>query len=179
MSGALRLAASNGLPLALAAVTSPATFGDFVEAEGPALFRRLCLVTGNRYEAEEVLQDALLKVLERWDRVREMEDPTGYLYRTAFNTFRKRWRRTLVAARKAIRLAPNIDEFAAADDRRVVAQALSKLTPRQRAALVLTAMLGYSSEEAGQILGVRAVTVRTLTMQGREEMRRDIGVSDG
>ena len=50
------------------------------------MFRRLCPVTGNRHEAEEVMQDAFLNVFERWDRVRQMDDPTGYL-RIAFNVF--------------------------------------------------------------------------------------------
>ena len=37
-------------------------------------------VTRNRFEAEELAQDASLSVYERWDRVAEMDDPTGYLY---------------------------------------------------------------------------------------------------
>ena len=40
------------------------------------------------------MQDAFLSVWERWDRVGEMDDPLGYLYRTAMNLFRKRYRRT-------------------------------------------------------------------------------------
>jgi RNA polymerase sigma-70 factor, ECF subfamily len=40
---------------------------------------------GNRAEAEELAQDAFLKVWERWDRVADIEEPVGYLYRTAMN----------------------------------------------------------------------------------------------
>lgn len=50
--------------------------------------------------------------------------------------------------------------------------ALARLTPRQRAALVLTTMLGWPSEEAGRILHVRAATVRALANQGREALRQ-------
>jgi RNA polymerase sigma-70 factor (ECF subfamily) len=154
------------------------TFEDFFEAESPTLFRRLCLVTGNRHEAEEVMQDAFLKLFERWERVSALEDPTGYLYRTAFNVFRKRTRRAAVALRRTLRMTPAGDEFAAADARQVVAQALSKLTPRQRAALVLTELLGYESEDAGRILGTRASTVRALATQGRATMRRTLERQD-
>ena len=46
-------------------------------------FAALWLVTRNSHEAEEIMQDAFLKLWERWDRVNQMDDPTGYLYRTA------------------------------------------------------------------------------------------------
>lgn len=148
------------------------SFEEFFEAESRVLFRRLCLVTGNRHEAEEVMQDAFLIVFERWERVQEMDDPIGYLYRTAFNLFRKRSRRAALALRRTLGLAQSVDEFAAADTRSVIAGALSMLTPRQRAAIVLTDLLGYSSAMAGQVLGVRPVTIRVLASQGRATMRR-------
>ena len=154
------------------------TFEDFYEQESEKLFRRLCLVTGNRQEAEDVMQDAFLRLYERWDRVAGMEDPVGYLYRTAFNVVRRRSRRAALAVRRTLGLAPSTDEFAAADARHVVSQALARLTPRQRAALVLTEIMGYSSEEASRVLGVRAGTVRALASQGRAAMREVLGGSD-
>ena len=84
MTRPLRLVASAGISIP-EIVSEPQSFEDFFEAESPALFLRLCLITGNRHEAEEVMQDAFLSLFERWDRVRDMEDPTGYLYRTAFH----------------------------------------------------------------------------------------------
>src|SRR5215468_11067613 len=87
------------------------TFETFYEAEARTLFRRLWLVTGNRAEAEELMQDAFLKVWERWDRVGGMDDPVGYLYRTAMNLFRKRYRRAMLAVRRSVGLAPTNDDF--------------------------------------------------------------------
>lgn len=142
------------------------------------MFRRLCLVTGNRTEAEDVMQDAFLGIYERWDRVRTLEDPVGYLYRTAFNAFRKRSKRAAMALKRAVSPGSPRDEFAAADSRTVVAAALSKLTPRQRAAVVLTELLGYDSAEAGKLLGVKAATVRALSFQARDSMRADLGAQD-
>jgi len=152
-------------------MSEPQSFEDFFEAESPALFRRLCLITGNRHEAEEVMQDAFLSLFERWDRVRAMEDPTAYLYRTAFNGFRRRSLRAALALRRTLGLTPGRDEFEAADDRQVVSQALAKLSRRQRTALVLTELIGYGSEEAGRLMGVRPGTVRALATQGRAAMR--------
>jgi RNA polymerase sigma-70 factor (ECF subfamily) len=107
-----------------------------------------------------------------------MEDPTGYLYRTAMNLFRKRYRRALMAVRRTVRVAPPADDFADADDRQVVRHVLATLPGRQRAALVLTEMLGFSSKEAGHALGVTDATIRSLTRHGREAFRKVMEVHD-
>jgi len=120
------------------------TFETFYQVEARTLFRRLWLVTGNR--AEELMQDAFLRVWERWDRVGGMDDPIGYLYRTAMNLFRKRYRRAMLALRRNGGATPSSDDFSDAEDRQTVRHVLATLPPRQRAALVLTEMLGFTSE---------------------------------
>ncbi|MFN8232398.1 MAG: sigma factor [Actinomycetota bacterium] len=62
---------------AFEAVEEPLIFEAFYRTEARTLFRRLWLVTGNRAEAEELMQDAFLSVWERWDRVGRMDDPSG------------------------------------------------------------------------------------------------------
>jgi RNA polymerase sigma-70 factor (ECF subfamily) len=150
----------------------------FFRAESETLFRRLWIVTGNRAEAEDIMQDAFLKMWERWDRIGTIQDPTAYLYRTAMNEFRSRYRRAKRALRRMV--APELaeDAFARADDREVVRQALGRLSRRQRAALVLTEMLGYTSEEAGRVLGVKAATVRALAHQARAAFAKLTGDED-
>jgi RNA polymerase sigma-70 factor (ECF subfamily) len=154
------------------------SFETFYEDEARTLFRRLWLVTGNRAEAEELMQDAFLKVWERWDRVGAMEDPVGYLYRAAMNLFRKRYRRAALAVRRTVGFAPRTDAFSDADDRHVVHHVLATIPPRQRAALVLTEMLGFSSKEAGDALGVTDATIRSLTRHGRDAFRSVMEVDD-
>src|SRR3989442_15950640 len=147
-------------------------FEAFYEAERDGLFGALVLITGNRNEAEEIAQDAFLALWERWERVAGLENPSGYLYRTAMNGFRRRRRRAALAVRKAFHLAPTEDLFAQADARQVVAQALAGVSRRQRAALVLTELLGFTSEEAAQALGIRPVTGRCLAPQGPAAVKR-------
>ena len=154
------------------------SFEAFYEAEARTLFRRLWLVTGNRAEAEELMQDAFLSVWQRWDRVGEMDDAVGYLYRTAMNLFRKRYRRAMLGVRRTVGLAPSTDDFSEADDRQVVRHVLSTLPPRQRAALVLTELLGFTSKEAGDALGVTDATIRSLTRHGRDAFRKVMEVDD-
>ena len=155
-----------------------AAFEDFFRGQTQNLYAHLCLITGNKAEAEELAQDAFLKVWERWDRVADMDEPVGYLYRTAINPFRNRYRRVGVALRKTVAVELREDEFATAEDRSVVAEALIELAPRQRAALVLTELIGFSSEEAGRMLGVRAGTVRALASQGRAAMKQHLEADD-
>ena len=175
MNEPLRLATEARSPEPLEA---SASFETFYDAESRTLFRRLWLVTGNRAEAEELMQDAFLKVWERWEQVGAMEDPVGYLYRTAMNLFRKRYRRAVLAIRRTVGLVPSRDDFADADDRETVRRVLSTLPARQRAALVLTEMLGFSPEDAGRALGVQASTIRSLSHQGRASFRRAMEVDD-
>jgi RNA polymerase sigma-70 factor (ECF subfamily) len=159
-------------------VESARSFEDFFEAEQDRLYRALFLVCGNRQDAEELSQEAFVKVLERWDRVSGMDSPDGYLFRAAMNLFRSRYRSAARAARRIVRRGEPRDELAAVDSRDAALRALATLTPRQRAALVLTEMLGYDSNEAAEILGVKAVTVRTLAHQGREALKTTMEPND-
>jgi RNA polymerase sigma factor (sigma-70 family) len=156
-------------------VTAVAPFEEFFEAERIRLLRALYLLCGNAEEAEEILQDAFLALWERWDRVSTLQDPTGYLYRTAMNVFRRRSRRAALAFRRALSLAPDPVPFAEIDEQQDVVAALAELSARQRAALVLTDVMDYSSEEAGRALGVTAGTVRGLASRARENLRRQLG----
>ena len=148
------------------------SFEDFFETHRRSLFGALSLVTGNRSEAEEIMQDAFLKVWERWERVSGLENPDAYLFRVAMNIFRNRLRRASLAARKALSLAPSADDLAAVEDRDEVIRWLRPLPPRQRAAIVLTIYFDYSSDEAARILGIRPSTVRALATQARAGVRQ-------
>jgi RNA polymerase sigma factor (sigma-70 family) len=154
------------------------SFEAFFTAERARLFGALVVMTGDRAEAEEILQDAFLTVWERWERVAAMEEPVGFLYRTAMNLFRKRLRRAAVAVRKAVHLLPRGDELAEVELRDEAVRLLERLTPRERAAIVVTAYLGYSSEEAGELLGIQATTVRVLTNRARASLRSIEEVSE-
>ena len=170
MNAHLRAVPPTAAEGAEVATLSP-SFEEFYEAHHRRLFVALCLTTGNRHEAEEVMHDTFLRILERWDRVSKLEDLDGYLYRAAMNVFRNRYRRAALAMRKAVHLAPTSDDLAAVEARDEVVRLLRSLIPQQRAAVVLTALLDYSSEEAGRMLGMKASTVRVLAARARAQMK--------
>ena len=150
----------------------PASFEEFFHLERDRLFRMLCVITGSRQEAEDLSQDAFARLWERWDVVAAMDNPTGYLHRTAMNLFRSRYRRAVLAARRTIGAPAPRDDYELVDDRQVALHALRALPQRQRAAIVLTEVMGYTAEEAGDMLGIRASTVRALHFQARSALRR-------
>jgi DNA-directed RNA polymerase specialized sigma24 family protein len=112
---------------------SQPSFDEFFEETHQRLFGGLCLVTGSRHEAEEIMQDAYLKLWERWEQVSNVDDPEGFLFRTAMNLFRSRYRRAVLAVRRQMSFAPTTDDLAVVEDRDEVVRLLRPLSPAERA----------------------------------------------
>jgi RNA polymerase sigma-70 factor, ECF subfamily len=148
-------------------------FEPFFEREYPRLARALYLVTGDRAEAEDLAQEAMVRVYERWEHVRNTDSPAGYLYRTALNLHRSRLRRLAVRARRAVGLRPDppADPALEAEVRDEVDRALAALPDGQREAVVLVEWVGLSAEEAGRVLGIEPVSVRVRLSRARATLR--------
>jgi RNA polymerase sigma-70 factor (sigma-E family) len=150
-------------------------FEGFFEREHARLFRALWLLTRDRHEAEEIMQDAFLALWQRWDRLSATPDPTGYLFTTAMNIWRSRSRRAATALRKAIHRIPPDEDTKAIDERDAVIRALAPLPPRQRAAVVLTEVLDLTSEQAARVMRISPSTVRVLAARARARLAKEIG----
>ena len=158
-------------PDASEAPVAPLSFEELFLDVHDRLYRALYFITGNSADAEELMQEAFLKLWERWDRIDEIDDPVAYLFRSALNGFRMRLRRTRMAARRLMPAASARDPFDDVNVREDVRRMLRELPPRQRAAIVLTEIFGYSSEQAARIMRIRPTTVRVLASQGRAALR--------
>jgi RNA polymerase sigma factor (sigma-70 family) len=165
-------------PGAMADVTTEPGTGDvarsferFFQDEYERLGRALYLVTGDRSEAEDVAQEAMVRVYEHWDRVTATGSPVGYLYRTALNLYRSRLRRASVRLRRGPRPPAGLDPLSAAEDRDELGRLLAGLPDRQREALVLVAWLGMTNEEAGRVLGIEPVSVRVRVSRAKAMLR--------
>ncbi len=150
---------------------APPDFTVFFAEEHRALFKALYFVTGNRADAQELMQEAFLTLWERWDTIDRIDDPTGYLFRVALNGSRMRARAARRATRRLVPVASSYDPFDEVNLREDVLRMLRSLTPRQRAALVLLDLYGYGSEDAAAIMRIRPSTVRALATQGRAVLR--------
>lgn len=158
--------------VAPAAVARP-DFEEFVVAQQDRLFSAMFLVTGDRAEAEDLAQDALARVYERWDRIAGVDSPAGYLFVTAFNLHRKRLR--ALRWRHAAPPPEPRDPADVAVTRDEVLRVLASIPPTQRQALVLVEWLGMTSEEAGRVLGVDADSVRGRIHRARTTLRARFG----
>ena len=166
-------------PITIGASTA-LSFEGFYLANERRLFRALYVLTGSRDQAEDLAQHAFCRVWERWNHVSGLDDPAGYLFRTAFNAHHSATRRAVRAARRVVEVmvhtapaaAPEPADVAADRDR--VARALAVLTPRQREAVVLTQLLDCDATDAARIMRIRPATVRVLVSQARAVLvRRD------
>ena len=69
-----------------------AEFDEWVAARGPGLLRLAYVLTGNRADAEDAVQDALARALPRWDHIRSVGDPDAYVRRMVVNAHTSWWR---------------------------------------------------------------------------------------
>ncbi len=119
----------------------PDGFRDFVVARSPALARTAFLLTGDRGLAEDLLQEALTRVASRWSKLSTTGDPEPYVRKVLYHLAVDGWRRRRI--REVLHSSPAVQVVTGADDaehttQRVALQgALAKLTPKQRAVLVL------------------------------------------
>lgn len=153
-------------------------FEDFFRAEQERLFQALYLLCGDRDEADDIAQESLLRAYERWDRVRSMDSPQGYVYRTALNLHRSHRRRLAVRARRAFAPVPAEDPGGSVAASQDIRRALAALPRGQREALILVEWLGLGSEDAGRVLGIDASSVRGRLHRGRESLRRSLEDAD-
>ena len=157
-------------------LTIGADFGAFFDLHFEKAFRALLLLSGDRNEAEDVVQEAFVRVFERWDDVAVMDDPTGYLYRTALNEYRSRIRRTLRWRRRSMfaRELPDVTSTRAIA-RADVFSALRRLTQEQRAIVVLVEYVGMDAGEAAPLLSISPDAARARLHRARVSMRQELG----
>jgi RNA polymerase sigma-70 factor (ECF subfamily) len=147
-------------------------FEEFFQAEHVRLARALFLLTGSAAEADELTQEAMVRVYERWDRVRQMDSPQGYLFRTAMNLHRSRLRRLATRARHIFTVTPSPDPAEMVESRDSLSRALASLPTGQREALVLVEWLGMDQEEAATALGIKPGSVRARLSRAKADLRR-------
>ena len=154
------------------------TFESFFREHYASVVRALVLVAGSEAEAEDLAQEGFARALERWERVRTMESPVGYVYRTAFNLNRNRLRHLARSLRHRTDLAPEHDPASEVETRNEIRRVLAILPASQREALVLVEWLGLDAAEAGRVLGIEAASVRGRIHRARRTINEHLGGED-
>ena len=133
------------------------------ETEAKRIWRALVAYTGDREVASDAMAEAFAQALARGD---ELRSPQRWVWRAAFRIaageLKTRPRDRALAEDPAYEMPEPPHDLIAA---------LAKLSPNQRAALILHHYAGYSTREIGQILGCSAATVRVHLSRGRRRLR--------
>ena len=145
-------------------------FHEFVAARSVALVRTAYLLTGNQHAEEDLVQEALSRVVVRWRAIVATGDPEPYVRRVLYTVHVSRWRH--IRAQPVVHSPrPGLDEAEGATWRVVLGQALDRLTPKQRAVLVLRYYEDLTERQAASVLGVSVSTVKSQTAQALLRMR--------
>ena len=155
-------------------------FTAFVHERGDDLLRYARLLIPRDAEAEDVLQVALLRLTRHWSR--RLDAPEAYVRRTILNVVRDRSRRRHLVA------VPVIGDRDVADSRSDhaseiateygIQEVLALLPPRQRAAVVLRVIEGFSEAEAATAMGCSAGTVKSNLSRGLAKLRSVLAPSE-
>jgi RNA polymerase sigma-70 factor (sigma-E family) len=148
-------------------------FRVFVEAHSPALLGTAYLLTGDRGQAEDLLQVALLSTYRHWPHIRALQSPQSYVRRVMVNQRTSWWRRRRVAE-QPVAVPPEgagDDEAALIAVRDELWRAVRQLPPRTRAVLVLRYWEDLSEAETAHVLGCGVGTVKSLSSRGLRRLR--------
>lgn len=151
--------------------------GEWVNVEAfytvtyPRLVATLAMVRCSREEAEELVQEAFVRLLPRWETVRGYEDPEGWVRSVAMRLATSRWRRTRTAAVGVLRLRPAAATPPPNEDGILVRDLLAELSLPAREVLVLHYGLGMRVSEMAQTLGIAEGTVKSRLARARDAAR--------
>jgi RNA polymerase sigma-70 factor (sigma-E family) len=152
------------------------TLADICHREHPRLVGLLALYVGNLAVAEDLTQEAFVRLHQHWPRVQHMASPRGWLATVGMNLSRSWWRRHFAQQRAQRRLEAAHDPRPTDEPGDVLAvrAAVAALPRRQRAALVLRYYAGLSITETAQQLRCAEGTVKSLTNRAITTLRTEL-----
>jgi RNA polymerase sigma-70 factor (sigma-E family) len=151
-------------------------FRDYVRARSRALHRTAYLLTGNRADAEDLVQSALAKTYLAWDRIEDRAALDGYVRRAMVNTHISSWRRRRVDEFPTDKIPDQAvaDHSAGSDMQESLRQAIARLPQRMRDAVMLRYYEDMTEAEVAEVLGVSLGTVKSTVSRAVAKLRIDV-----
>lgn len=153
-------------------------FDEWYERTRPGLVRSLLVVAGGDEEsASEAADEAMVRALERWPRVRSMRSPAGWTHRVALNVLRRRHRRRATEDRAIQRLHASTELHAPGANGDAIAlwRAVAALDRRSREVIALRYVAGMTEPEIAELIGTRPGTVSSILSRARARLRHELG----
>jgi RNA polymerase sigma-70 factor (sigma-E family) len=161
--------------------TNESRIGEMYRRHADAALRLAYLLTGDRQVAEDVVQDAFVRLAGRLVHLRDPGAFDAYLRTTIVNLSRSYFRRKRVERLylERARAGPALaSPSRSIEDQEELWQALGRLSPRQRAAIVLRFYEDLPEGEVAKILQCAPGTVKSLVSRGLGKLRNEIGDED-
>lgn len=160
----------------LSEVWVPGSFELFYQQNYAAVVALTYGLSGSRWAAEDLAQEAFLRAHRDWVRVRRMTSPGGWVRRVALNLARSRMRRLRSETLAKLRVEPTSVMSNPVSDSESEAfwEEVRRLPSRQAQALVLRYIEDLSVAEIADVLDIAEGTVKALLHQGRERLRRQL-----
>ncbi|MBP0451951.1 MULTISPECIES: SigE family RNA polymerase sigma factor [unclassified Kitasatospora] len=147
-------------------------FRAFTGAAWPRLLRTAYLLAGDRYSAEDLVQQALERAYVAWGRVRRTGDPHAYVRRILVNEHARRFRRRVPEHLvTAVPEQAGPDGLGGLDERVALLAALATLPARQRQAVVLRYWEDLSEGQTATAMGCSVGTVKSQASKGIAKLR--------
>ncbi len=149
--------------------------------EGAALVRLARLFTDDRNAAEDLVQEAFIRLHRSADRIRDPDKAAPYLRSIVLNLARDHNRRGMMSLRHRHAMAAEgersllEDVVVASEEQRQVVEALRELAPRQRDCLVLRFFFELTEREIGETLGISPNSVKTHCRRGLASLGERLG----
>jgi len=156
------------LDKASAGIGPPPTlsFEEFYGAHFQSLTVQLYAYAGDLADAQDVVQEAFCRALDRWPRVSRLDDPGAWIRRVAWNLATSQWRRAMTAAR-FVRRHREETVPGPGPDRIALAAALATLPARHRRAVILHYLADVPVSEIAAQLNTTDGTVKSWLHRGR------------
>jgi RNA polymerase sigma-70 factor (sigma-E family) len=148
---------------------------DYVRARSRALLRMAYLLTGNRADAEDLVQSALAKTYLAWNRIEDRAALDGYVRRAMVNTHISWWRRRRVEEYPTDEIPDRAvaEHSVSSDMQETLRQAVDRLPQRMRAAVTLRFYEDMTEPEIAEVLGVSLGTVKSTVSRAVAKLRID------
>ena len=164
-----------------AAAGGDLAFREYVTARSGSLLRLALLLTRNRADAEDLVQAALAKTFQAWDRIKDRGAVDGYVRRAMVNTHISWWRRRRVEEYPTDEIPdqPVLDHAGDSEMQDALRRAIERLPRRMRAAVVLRYYEDMTEAEIADVLGVSLGTVKSTVSRAVAKLRIDADLFQG
>lgn len=160
--------------------TGAPSFEQHVHDRHAALLRAARRLATDQYEAEDLLQTALMLTYQQWNNIKHKQATDSYIWRTMYNLRTERWRARRLDEVPTEQLpdtsTPDIaDQYV---NRRLLISVLAQLPPQQQRVVILRHLEQHSTQETAEVVGVAAGTVKSTLHRALLQLRSNLHSCD-